>query len=89
MLRGFVPGSIPGWDQRDGEEHLQRRRSSLLHSDVVNAIVVEADGLFCSRADKAVAAEDAENRPIDSDSRWNRPGSESAKFPFEFKSENF
>jgi hypothetical protein len=56
---------------------------------VVNAIVVEADGLFCSRADKAVAAEDAENRPIDSDSRWNRPGSESAKFPFEFKSENF
>lgn len=31
-----------------------------LHSDVANAIVVEADGLFCSRADKAVAAEDAE-----------------------------
>jgi hypothetical protein len=89
MLRGFVPRSIPGSDQRDADEHLQRRRSCLLHSDVVNAIVVEADGLFYSRADKAVVAEDAENRPSDSDSRWNRPNSESAKFPFEFKSANF
>jgi hypothetical protein len=29
----------------------------------------DADGLFCSRADKAIAADDVENRPIDADSR--------------------
>jgi hypothetical protein len=69
MLRGFVPGSTRGWDQRDADEHPQRWRSCLQHSDVLNAIVAEADGPFCSRADKAVAAEDAQNRPIDADSR--------------------
>jgi len=35
---------------------------------LLNAIAVEAGGLFYSRADNAIAAADVENRPIDADS---------------------
>jgi hypothetical protein len=34
----------------------------------LKAIAVEADGLFYSRADNAIAADDVENRPTDADS---------------------
>jgi len=36
---------------------------------LLNAIAVEADGPFYCRADKAIAADDLENRPIDADSQ--------------------
>jgi hypothetical protein len=56
---------------------------------LLEAIAVEADGLFYRQADNAIAADDVENRPIVSDSGRNRTDPESAKFSFEFKSENF
>jgi len=43
-------------DQSDADEHPEKWRSCLPHSDVVSAIVVEGDGLFRSQADKAVTA---------------------------------
>jgi hypothetical protein len=41
---------------------------SKLHGMLLTASAVEADGLSCSRADNAIAADDVENRPIDADS---------------------
>jgi hypothetical protein len=45
--------------------------------------------VFFGQAGDAAFAEDFENRPIDTDSRRNRPNSDSVKFSFEFKSTNF
>jgi hypothetical protein len=86
MLRGFVPGSTPGWDQRDADEHPKDGAHACCIAMQSTLLWSKLTVFFCGRADKAVAAEDAENQPIDSDSRWNGPDSESAKFPFEFKS---
>ena len=41
---------------------------SKLHGMLLTASAVEADGLSCSLADNAIAADDVENRPIDADS---------------------
>jgi hypothetical protein len=49
----------------------------------------DADGLFLTQAYYSVLVGDPKNRRIDADSCRNRADSESPKFAFEFKSENF
>jgi hypothetical protein len=60
-----------------------------LHGLLRTAGAVEANGLFNSRAEKAIAADDVENRPIDADSRSNRAVSDSRKFLFDNNSADY